>query len=165
MWTHLKVKHHYGVRDVSFSSPLHPIAAWRKTITRLRRNFLAILRAVVRRFLRNDHIVGMALAQARACDTHEARLLLHVFDRRGTGVAHSLAQTADELEDQGTEQTLVSDACLDALGDQVRIVHVTLEVAVLAVATLLHRTDRAHATIVLEALAVRDKEFAGTLIN
>src|SRR5438093_6371155 len=46
---------------------------------------------VIRRLLRDRHVVRMALAQARAGDPHEARVL-HLLDRRRAAVAHRLPQ-------------------------------------------------------------------------
>src|SRR5437588_3313501 len=55
-----------------------------------------ILAPIVRRLLRDRHIVRVALAQARGSDAHELRAL-HLLDRRRTAIAHRLAQSTDEL--------------------------------------------------------------------
>src|SRR3954451_17783467 len=61
--------------------------------------------AIVRRFLRDRHVVRMRLAEAGARDPNEARLL-QVGDRRRPAVAHRLPQPADELVDDRRKPTL-----------------------------------------------------------
>src|SRR4051794_16315653 len=96
---------------------------------------------VIGRLFRDRDVVRMALAQARAGDAHEPRLF-QLLDRRRAGVAHRLAQPADELADDDAHGPLVRNAALDPLGDQVaRILHVTLEIAVLGVPARLHRAE------------------------
>src|SRR5919197_407084 len=69
---------------------------------------------VIRRLLRDRHVVRMALAQARARDADEARLL-ELVDRRRAAVAHRLPQPADELVQDGRQRPLVRHPPLDAL--------------------------------------------------
>src|SRR5204863_4445590 len=108
---------------------------------------------VVGCFLGDHYVVRMRLAQTRPTDACELRIILHVFDRGSSGVAHRLAQTTHHLVDQGTEHTFVGDTSLDAFSDDLRLVrNPFLEVAIFAVAALFHGTDRTHATIVFEAL-------------
>src|SRR6266581_2406109 len=108
----------------------------------------------------------MALAQAGAGDADEARLLLHLLDGGAAGIAHRLAQAADQLVDQRPQHAFVGHARLDALGDEAALIdYAALEVAVLAVAALLHGPDRAHRPVVLEALPVGDDQFAGALVD
>src|SRR3954468_14606175 len=91
----------------------------------------AALPAIVRRLLRDRHVVRMALAQPGAGDAHEARAL-HLGRRRGAAVAHRLAQAADELVDDRRQRPLVRDPPLDPLWHEVaRILDVALEVPVL----------------------------------
>src|SRR4051794_9699699 len=97
--------------------------------------------AIVRRFLRDRHVMGVRLAQARGRDAHEARLL-HLLDGRRAAIAHRLAEPADELVDDRTERPLVRDAPLDPFGDElVGLVDLLLEVAVLREAAP-HRAER-----------------------
>src|SRR6266852_768741 len=108
----------------------------------------------------------MALAQAGAGDTNEARLLLHLLDGGAAGIAHRLAQAADQLVNQRPQHALVGHTRLDALGDEAALIdYAALEVAVLAVAALLHGPDRAHRPVVLEALPVGDDQFARALVD
>ena len=51
-----------------------------------------LLHAVIGRFLGDDHVVHVALAQARAGDSHEARLPLQLGDVPRAAVAHAGAQ-------------------------------------------------------------------------
>ena len=123
-------------------------------------------RAVVWRFFDNHHVMRVAFAQASVGDAHEACIFLHVGNGRRASVAHSLAQAADKLVYQRSKLALVGDARLDTFGDQVAFFDgIALEVAPFAVAALLHRADGTHTTIVLEPLAMRDNQFAGTLLN
>src|SRR5712691_439910 len=67
---------------------------------------------------------------------------------------------------QGSQGTFVRDSRLEALGNQVAFIkYVTLEVAVFAIAALLHRAYRTHAPVVFETFTMRDDQFAGTLID
>src|SRR5579859_6033264 len=121
--------------------------------------------AIVRRLFRDHHVVGMRLAQARTGDAHEPRCL-HLVDRRRPAVAHRLADTADELVDDGRERALVRNATLDPLRHElVDVLDVVLEVAVLRVAARAHRAERAHAAVLLEALALVHDHFARRLVG
>src|SRR5579884_1743794 len=127
---------------------------------------LAVLDAVIRRFLCDDDVVRVAFAQAGAGNAHEARVLLHLGDGGRSGIAHGLAQAADKLIDKRAERSLIGNARLDALGNQLRLVlRVLLKVAVLAVAALLHGGNGTHAAIVFEPLAGRDNQFARAFIH
>src|SRR6266511_4620473 len=102
---------------------------------------------IVRRLLRDRHVVRMALAQARGGDADELRAL-HLVDRRGSAVAHRLTQAADELVQDRLERALVRDAPFDALRHQfLDVLDVALEVTVARRASCTHRTERAHATV------------------
>src|SRR4051795_6378553 len=121
--------------------------------------------AVIRRFLRDRHVVRMALAQAGAGDAHEPRAL-HLGGGRGADVAHRLAQPADELVDDRRQRALVRDPALDPLGHEVaRVLHIALEVAVLREPARLHRAERPHPAVLLEALALVHDHVAGRLIR
>src|SRR6266571_2187952 len=63
---------------------------------------------IVRRLLRDRHVVRMRLAQACTCDANELRVV-HLLDRRGAAVAHRLPQPADELVDDRGERPFVGD--------------------------------------------------------
>ncbi len=52
---------------------------------------------VIGRFLRDDDIVHVAFAQTGGRDAHEACFLLQLRERPATAVAHSGAQSADQL--------------------------------------------------------------------
>src|SRR3982751_5902621 len=62
--------------------------------------------AIVRRFLRDRHVVRMRLAEPGARDADE-RGGLHLRHRRRAAVAHRLAQPADELVDDRRQRALV----------------------------------------------------------
>src|SRR5579864_491548 len=121
--------------------------------------------AIVRRLFRDRHVVRMRLAQARAGDAHEA-CILQLVDGRRAAVAHGLAQPTDELVHDRRERPLVRDAPLDALGHElVDVFDIVLEVAVLREAARLHGAERAHAAILLEALALMDDHLARRLVG
>src|ERR1700687_2066787 len=121
--------------------------------------------AIVRRFLRDRHVMRVRLAQPRRRDPDEARVL-HLSDRRGAAVAHRLPEPADELVDDVLERPLVRGAPLDPLRDQLLdVLHVALEVAVLREATRLHRAERAHAAVLLEPLTLDEDHVARRLLD
>src|SRR5205814_9569038 len=98
----------------------------------------------------------MALAQPGRGDPDEARML-QVVDRRRAAVAHRLTQSAGELVQDAPDGPLVRHAALDALRDElVDVLDVALEVAVLRERARLHRPERAHAAVLLEALSLVD---------
>ena len=107
----------------------------------------------------------MALAEPGACDADELRVL-HLLDRGGAAVAHRLAQPADELVEDVCDRTFVRHAPLDALGNElVDVLYVALEVAVLGESARLHRAERTHAAVLLEAFAARQDDVAGSLVR
>src|SRR2546423_7032530 len=108
---------------------------------------------------RNGHVMRMALPQTSRRDAHEPRLL-HLVDRRGAAVPHRLAQSADELVKDRRQRSLVRNAPLDALGDElVDILDVALAIPVARGAARAHRTQRAHAAVLLEPLALVEDDF------
>src|SRR5262245_55197469 len=109
---------------------------------------------IVRRLLRDRHVVRMRFAQPRGGDANEPRTL-HLRDRCGPAVAHRLPKAADELVRDRRERPLVGHAPLDALGHKlVHVLDVALEVAVLRERPRAHRAEGAHAPVLLEALTL-----------
>src|SRR5579862_3340149 len=97
--------------------------------------------AIVRRLLRDRHVVRVRLAQPGRRDPHEA-CALHLLDRRRAAVAHRLSQLADELVEDVLQRALVRRATLDPLRDQLLdVLDVALEVAVLRERARLHRAE------------------------
>src|SRR5215208_606212 len=120
---------------------------------------------VIRRLLRDRHVVRMGLAEPSAGNAHEARVL-ELGDRRRPAVAHRLADAPDQLVKDRREPPLVGDAPLDSLGDElVDVLHVALEVAVLRERAGAHRAERAHAAVLLVALALREDDLARRLVG
>src|SRR6266511_2406722 len=78
----------------------------------------ASIRPVVRRFLLDDDVVHVALAQAGGGDPHEARLRPELADGAAAEVAHAAAEPAGELEERHLHRALVRHAPLDALRDE-----------------------------------------------
>src|SRR5690348_12685668 len=74
--------------------------------------------AVIRRFLRDRHVVDVALADARARDTHERRPRAHRLDVLAARIAHCRAQTARELLEDRDDAALVRYASLDPFGHE-----------------------------------------------
>src|SRR3954469_19037983 len=107
----------------------------------------------------------MTLAQPRAGDADELGAL-HLLDRGRAAVAHRLAQPADELVEDVRDRALVRHPALDPFGDQlVDVLDVALEVPVLRVAARLHRAERAHAPVLLEALTAGEDHLARSLVR
>src|SRR5512132_4734507 len=107
----------------------------------------------------------MALTEPGAGDADKRRVL-HLLDRGRAAVAHRLAQPTDALVEDVRDRALVRHAALDAFGDQlVDVLDVALEVAVLRVPARLHRAKRAHASVLLEALATREDPLARSLVR
>src|SRR5690606_6770324 len=104
-------------------------------------------------------VVGVALAEARGADAHEAAAFLELGDRARPRVPHGLVEAADELVRDVGEGAAVGDLPLHALGDQLLLAaDVALRVAVLgegpAALAVAHRAERAHAAVRLVLLAV-----------
>src|SRR2546423_577979 len=120
---------------------------------------------IVRRLLRDRHVVRMRLAETGCRDPDEARPL-HLLDRGRPAVPHRLAQPTDELVHDVLERALVRNTSLDPFRDQLLdILDVALEVAVLREATRLHRSQRSHAAVLLEALALEEDHVPGCLVG
>src|SRR3954451_18480305 len=116
--------------------------------------------SIVRRLLRDRHVVRMRLAQAGRGDANEFRFL-QLLDRRRAAIAHRLPQAADELVQDRRERALVRHAPLDPLGHElVDVLDVALEVAVLRERARPHRAERAHAAVLLETLALVEHDVA-----
>src|SRR6266542_4067921 len=138
---------------------------WTWTYTTLFRSAsTGSVRPVVRRFLLDDDVVHVALAQPGGGDPHEARLLAELLDRLAAEVAHAAAEAAGELVERHLDGPLVRDAPLDPLGHElVGVGDVRLEVAVLR--ALLHRAERAHAPVRLVAAPLVEDDLARRLLG
>src|SRR5690606_923936 len=128
-----------------------------------------LLAAVVRCLDRHLDVVRVALLEARGGEPDEAAVVLQLRHGAAADVEHRLAQTADQLVDDGGERAPVGDLALDALGDELLVGgDALLEVAVLgerlAVAARLHGAERAHAAVRLELLAVDEHQLTGGLL-
>ena len=77
-----------------------------------------LLRSVVRRFLRDRHVVHVALAEAGLRDLDEPRFLLQRGNVGAAAIAHAGAQPADELVNHRRHAALVGDAAFDAFRHQ-----------------------------------------------
>ena len=76
-------------------------------------------------------VVDVAFAEAGAGDAAEAGVGLEVLDVGAAGVAHSGAEAADELVDDGGDGAFVADTAFDAFGDEFEgVFYFLLEVAV-----------------------------------
>src|SRR4051794_26235655 len=107
----------------------------------------------------------MALAEPGAGDADKGRAL-HLLDRRRAAIAHRLPEAADELVEDVRDRALVRNSALDAFRHElVHVLDVALEVAVLRIAARLHRAERAHPAVLLEALPSRENHLAGSLVG
>src|SRR5258706_3805222 len=108
--------------------------------------------AVIRRLGRDLHVVGVGFAEARATDADEARLRAQILDRGRADVAHTQTQTANELIHERRERAASGHASFDALGHELaELRDVLLPVAIARSLPHLHRAERAHPAIRLEA--------------
>src|SRR5436190_22529406 len=120
---------------------------------------------VIRRLLRDRHIVRVRLAVACRRDSHESSAL-QLADRAGAAVPHRLPKAADELVEDGSEWPLVQNATLDSFGNELLdVLDVALEIPVLRKPARAHRADRAHTSVLLEALTLRQDDIAGALVR
>src|SRR5207302_8884620 len=96
------------------------------------------------------------LSEPGTGDAHEARGL-HLFDGRRPAVTHRLAHAADQLVHDRRERAFVGDAPLDAFWHKlVDVLDVSLEVSILRERPPPHRTERAHAAVLLEAFSLHE---------
>ena len=115
---------------------------------------------IVRSFLCDLNIVRVGLPETCAGDAYELCTLLEVGDSRAAAVAHTGADTANELEDGVGNGSLVRYTALNALGNE--LLALILEVAVSG--ALLHCSKASHASVYLEASALVDLDVAGSLL-
>src|SRR5262249_44258701 len=88
-------------------------------------------RGIIRALARDDDIVHVTLAHARARDAHELGLLVQLLQGLRTHIAHGGAQAAAELVQHGRRRALVRYLAFDAFGHELeRVLDVLLEVAV-----------------------------------
>src|SRR3954447_8561499 len=120
---------------------------------------------IVRRLLRDRHVVRMRLPQAGRGDPNELRVV-QLLDRRRAAIPHRLPQSPDELVQDRRERSLVRNASLDSLRHElVDVLDVTLEVPVLRERARPHGAERAHAAVLLEPLALVEHDVARRLVR
>src|SRR6476469_6977444 len=126
---------------------------------------LRISAAIVRCLFRDRDVVRMALTQSRRSDAHELRIL-HLADRRRSAVAHRLTHAADELVQDRRDRPLVGNAPFDSFRHELLdVLDVALEVTVARRAARAHRTERAHAAVLLVPLALMQHNVTGALVG
>ena len=108
------------------------------------------------------NIMRMGLLQGSAGDLHELAVMLQRRDILRTTVAHTCAETTNELEDGILYAALVCDTTLDTLWYE--LLRVRLEVTIRRTVLLLHRTERTHATVYLVLTALVELELARCLV-
>src|SRR5947207_1239788 len=117
------------------------------------------LQRVVRCLSRNGNVVWVRLAESRRSNTHELRFSAELLDAGTANVPHSAAQSADHLEQHIAHRSLIGNAPLDSLGNQLLSRHLSfLEVSVGA--AVLHGGEAAHASDHLEATPLEQERFA-----
>src|SRR5581483_1152851 len=126
-------------------------------------NWSSSFEAVVRSFLGDDDVVHVALAVGGVADADEARLLAQLGERSAAEVAHAGAEPADELVDVRRERPLVRHPALDALGHELHVLLVLLEVAIAAPGA--HGAERAHPAVHLVGPALVEDGLAGALLG
>ena len=139
---------------------------------------------IVRSFAGDDDVVDVAFAQSGVRDAHEAGLGLQIFDGSAAEVAHSGAESADELVDHGFERSAVRYASFDAFGDELgeavaalfpcgnggpvaggKFLDVGFTLEVAFAAALGHGAEAAHAAIGFEAASLVENGLAWALVD
>src|SRR5436309_7619498 len=106
----------------------------------------------------------MRLAQSCRGDAHEHCLRPQLFYVGASYISHSTAQSADHLEQDIADRTLVRHSAFDSLGDELLRGHLAfLEIAIGA--AILHRAETAHPANHLEATTFQQQRFSGTLLS
>src|SRR4029079_9787456 len=121
------------------------------------------LQVIIRRLLRNHHVVHVALAQPLARDADELPVFAQITEGARRGVAHAGTEPADELLHDARERAAVRHTALDAFGDELFVRCAGLSVAILAAA--LHRAERAHAAVHLVTSALVEHELSGRFVG
>ena len=108
-----------------------------------------LLQTIVRRFLRDDHVVNVRLLQTRGGDAQEASLLLELLYGVTARIAHAGSQPTHKLRDHVSEGSLVRHSTFDAFGHEFRFIlrHV---LGIPVSRAFAHGSNRTHATIGLE---------------
>src|SRR5688572_15861582 len=118
---------------------------------------------VVRRFLRNNHIMWMTFDQTRVGDTSKASPCAKVIERGRARVAHAGAQAADQLVYVFAQRALVRYTAFDAFRNEFAASVLTRGVAVHTIA--FHRGQASHPAIFLEAAALIEHDFTRRFIQ
>src|SRR5262249_20222401 len=111
----------------------------------------------------DDDVVHMALAHAGGADAQKARLRLQILERLAAAIAHPGLQPADELVDVECEAALVRHSPFDALGNELHLGLVTLELAIAA--AFLPRLDRSDAAVQLVGAPLVEDRLPGPLLG
>src|SRR5437879_13189578 len=101
------------------------------------------LRPVVGGFLRDDHVVDVALPQTGLGNLNEAGLLLHLADGAATAVPHAGTQPADQLVHHSRQRAAVRDASFNAFRHQ--LLHRLIPLRVPVPPPAFHRAEPAPA--------------------
>src|SRR5262249_46705311 len=107
-----------------------------------------LLYPVIGSFASDDHVVNVALAQARGRNLPEFAVVLHLLQAGHAAITHAAAQAAHELIDQSGERAFVRYLPFDSFGHRFSALGTFLAVAIRGAG--LHRRERAHAAIGFE---------------
>src|SRR3990170_2428772 len=128
-----------------------------------------LFRSIVRSFLRNRHVVHVALAHAGRGNANQPRVALQRRDVLAAAIAHAGPQTTDELIDEPRDAAFVRHAALDAfrhelVGAAGRVqIEFVLEIPIAAATA--HGADRPHAAVLLETAALIQNQLARALVG
>src|SRR5262245_12727183 len=98
--------------------------------------------------------MGMILPHRGRRHLDESGFRAQFCDRTYAAISHARSQSADELVQEAVQLSFVSDPPFDSFGDQFREpprVFIGDRLPVSLAASLHHRAERTHATILLEA--------------
>src|SRR5216684_497373 len=116
-------------------------------------------RGVVRRFLRNENVMGMALPHRSPAHENEPGLGAQLFNIPRSAITHAGPQTAHQLIDERRQVALVRHPAFNPFGHE--LAGLVARLAIPFAGAGAHRADRTHAAIGLEAATLVNDELAG----
>src|SRR6266850_2027500 len=126
--------------------------------------FSGIFHTVIRRFLGDVDVVGMAFGHAGGGNAAESRLAAESFDVIGAAVAHASAEASDHLINEIAQWPAIGDAAFDAFGNELLgFGHGALAVAVLGAVD--HGPHATHSAVGFVSPSLIDDHFARRFIQ
>src|SRR5215216_2341595 len=127
------------------------------------KNPLALTQLIVRRFLCDYDIMGVAFDQTCVGNTRETGFGTKFIERGRACIAHARTQATDKLIYIFTKRALIRHTAFDAFRDKLSVPTLTRGITVDAIA--FHCSEAAHAAILLEAATFIEHYFARRFIE